>query len=174
MGFPTDEVAVLNTEEAVDKEKVIAKFRDCLTSAGFDVPNLSLSVEARQVFRFRNAEFALPLADTNQYGVPYSSSDIDGVGPECLDQVEPHEVLVMTSRSSHNSGDDYDHRLLAVPRGSSLPEGSKWYHEEVFAEDINHMGGMDSNSDTTIDLPEGARFWNGAQWVPIEKLEYHY
>lgn len=139
-----------------------AALRPALEQAGFvcvdPVPNWSVNVEHVHVFRGEEVIF------------PDSLENV----AEAITKVGPEDVLVEAYRRSHNSGERYDSRLLTVPKGSRLPSDSSGYHKDAFDKNVNWISGMDSNSEETVNLPENAKAWDGTQWVPISKLEYHY
>lgn len=148
---------------------ILYPLENLIKQAGFvRLPNrsLRLGVETSQVHQFRGAEVVLPL---DAFG---KDSNVDVAA--LLEQVEPHEVLVVTCRYSHNSGGAYDYRLLAVPKGSKLQRDSRQYHRDAFDKEVNHMSGVDSNSRTVVNLPAGARVWESGQWKPAPNLTYEY
>ena len=168
-----DAIAKFKSAGPVDQEALVNSFRDALSNAGFSCVAERLCVVVSKVLAFRGEALHVPMSDTDQYGRPEGAPSMI-VTPEALAVVEPDYVLVEASRSNHSSGDDYDYRYLAVPRGSSLPSRSRWYHEDTFDKEVNRMGRLDTNSETIVDLPEGAQLWDGTKWVPAEKLEYYY
>ena len=148
---------------------IVDSIEELVKQAGFvRLPRrgLGLGVEIDQVHQFRSAEVVLPL---DAFG---EDSNVDVAA--LLEQIEPHEVLVVTRRHSHNSGGAYDYRLLAVPKGSKLQRDSRQYHRDTFDKEVNHMSGVDSNSRTVVNLPAGARVWESGQWKPAPNLTYEY
>lgn len=150
----------------VDTEDIIcslrAALRTALEQAGFSCAGSGpdWKVEMEEFHPFRGQEVSLP--------TPFANF------AEAIAQVSPGDVLVVAYRICHNSGYAYDYRLIAVPKGSRLPRRFRRYHPHLFDRDVNHMSGMDSNSEETVRLPENTKAWDGTQWAPISKLEYYY
>ena len=159
----------VNSDTKLEASVILDRMYDALANAGFarippdEFGRHGLSVKERCVCSFRGSEFELG-ADLVE------KQDVD----RALSQIGPAEVVVATFRMSHSSGTNYDLRLLAVPKGSRLPEKSRGYHKPAFDQDVNWMYGADSNSEETVYLPGGTKIWKDGQWLPSSSLEYYY
>lgn len=147
-----------DSPDQVEHEDVLNSLRTALEQAGFTcLPKSGLSVKESQVHIFRKEEVDLPLKVAN----------VD----QALDQIGSNEVLVVACRSQHSSGTDGEHRLLAIPKGSTLPRRADWRHDDAFDKDVNWMFGEDLSWEP-MTLPQGTQIWDGSHWIPISMLDY--
>ena len=164
-------ICKLDRPERLDGEVMLQTFQSAMTKEGFTLLDSHLEVRVKQVWLFREEEFELSVADVEPDLQNESwLTGLDGA----LEMVTPEMVVLIAYRKCHNSGSSYDFRVLAVPKGSQLPKRSENYHHVPFDKEINWMWDMDSNSQQTVYLPQGALIWNGKEWEPITRIKYYY
>ncbi|OGN13659.1 MAG: hypothetical protein A3D48_04155 [Candidatus Yanofskybacteria bacterium RIFCSPHIGHO2_02_FULL_43_17] len=172
----------MDRPEFVDMDSLLAPIdqaaKSVIAGQGFALlngnehPGTGLSIRVNQIYPFRGEELELHVL----YDDPHfqeQNSWLRGLD-QALDMLGQDMVIVGTCRYSHNSGGSYDFKVLAVPKGSQLPEKSQYYHQEPFDKEVNWMGGMDSNSEETVHLPKGSLIWNGKKWWPTTRIKYYY
>lgn len=108
-----DRLFQFDSETRMDEDTVLYSFRAVLEKAGLKsmpYPEAGcfnrLGIESKMVYSFRGKELELP----------ERLVEVDAA----LEQILPNEVLVIAYTFDHNTGSDYKHLLLVVPKGARL------------------------------------------------------
>lgn len=169
--FGLDRLFAFDSESRIEESAVLNSFRAALKGAGFKaLPEhehgtfARLGIEWQQVHSFRGQEVELPDRLT---GVDLA---LKGIGP--------HEVLVIASTFSHDSGHDYDHVLLAMPKGSRVQHHGFMGDPNVTCDkDVNRwMAFNDQMRGHRACLTPNTREWDEEtnEWIPCPELVYGY
>ncbi|MEK7658267.1 MAG: hypothetical protein AAB352_00170 [Patescibacteria group bacterium] len=162
-----DRLFALDSDVQMGSEKVLEAFNLALEKVGFKpqprpkedfVRFANLGVEEERIYVFRGQE--VELLDC-----------LVGVD-QALAGIGSRDALVVASTFSHNSGDHYGYRLLAVPWGSRLYSADMGHSGKFRCrKDINHwMAFNDQFDNDVVELPNGSRLWDGKKWKPVSEL----